>query len=575
MGGNGDFYGNELMKIQHKTFAAKLSTLALFLTTVFSGAAYAAGQYSELGSNWERITSVPSDAYIDQYDEIETSDNGAIVYSMIGPNIYRSSNFGATWADVTNQYVPGDSSVRTMRVSSDGSVIAIVEYHGYIWVSRDSGSNWVKNTDPLGTGLPVSAGTLMGWNYWYSVSISGTGQRIVVGNLQGNAVFISDDFGSRFSKVAIPSLYNAEDISMSVDGRVILLADTFNTQVHISRNYGATFTKVSSLAASAWLTVAVSGDGKYLLAGSYSGGGVWISRDAGVSWTQSTVNSGSVPDIYRSTISDDGSRIVIMNYSNPPLISNDFGATFTERNTIAPSSTLWLSVASSSDGSTIYMAGDAGLYTSTRTLADYGTVTLLLSECMSDSSTATSVRAASVILLSDTASALAQGDGSTYKYYSETDTALWGADYTYGSTQNPTTCGYRDLNGTVVLSRGRFIATNNPGVLSETNTNTSDFLQYIGNTETASAYSGIACGNMGAPHAASVTTSCTTSIQGNYKLLTYATPVQVRTSGVKNGALGQASGKIYTFVKVLKSVIATAPVGTSWVATETFTVTSS
>jgi hypothetical protein len=100
-------------------------------------------------------------------------------------------------------------------------------------------------------------------------------------------------------------------------------------------------------------------------------------------------------------------------------------------------------------------------------------------------------------------------------------------------------------------------------------------LQYIGNTETASAYSGSACGNIGAPHAASVTTSCTTAIQANYKLLTYATPVQVRTSGVKSGALGQPSGKIYTFVKVLKSVIATAPVGTSWVATETFTVTSS
>jgi hypothetical protein len=572
------------MKIQHKSFVAKVSAAALFLTAVISGPA-SAGQYSEPGSNWERITSAPSDTYVESYDGIETSDHGAIVYSMIGPNIYRSGNYGATWADVTNQYVPSsDSSFRTMRVSSDGSVIAIVENRGFIWISRDSGAHWVKNTDPLGTGLPVYASSVMGWSYWYSASVSGTGQRIVVGSSEYGDVFISDDYGNRFSKVRVAGLYIPEDISMSVDGSVILLADTMNTQVFISRNYGATFTKVSSLGASAWFTVAVSGDGKYFLAASYSSDGVWISRDAGVSWTQSTLNSGSVPGIYRSTISDDGSRIVAMNYSSPPLISNDFGATFTERNTIAPSSTLWFSVASSSDGSTIYIAGDAGLYTSTRTLADYGTVTLLLIDCASDSSTATSVRAASVILVSDTASALVQGDGSTYKYYSETDTALWGADYTYGSTQNKTTCGYRDLNGTVVLSRGRFIASNNPATLSETSSSVNDFLQYIGNSVEEEvdprfgptwSYLGLPCGNMGVPHAANVTTSCTTAIQADYSLLTHTTPVEVRTSSVKTGVLGQPSGKIYTFVKVLKSAIAAAPVGTSWVATETFTVTTS
>ena len=214
------------------------------------------------------------------------------------------------------------------------------------------------------------------------------------------------------------------------------------------------------------------------------------------------------------------------------------------------------------------------------TKASSGTVTLMDTDnydpCYGDdTATVTSVKAASVILLSDTASAAANGDGATYKYFSETDTALWGADYNYGSTQDQVTCAYRDMNGTVTLSRGRFFASVSPATLSETNTNTTDFLQYIGNTETASAYSGLACGNMGVTHATNVTTSCTTAIQGNYKLLTYATPVQVRTSNVKVGVLGATTGKIYIFVKVLKSAIAAAPVGTSWVATETFTVTSS
>jgi hypothetical protein len=72
-----------------------------------------------------------------------------------------------------------------------------------------------------------------------------------------------------------------------------------------------------------------------------------------------------------------------------------------------------------------------------------------------------------------------------------------------------------------------------------------------------------------------VTTSCTTAIQADYTLLTYATPIQIRDSYVKVGVLGQQSGNIYTFVKVVNSIISKAPIANKWVATETYTVTSS
>jgi hypothetical protein len=184
------------------------------------------------------------------------------------------------------------------------------------------------------------------------------------------------------------------------------------------------------------------------------------------------------------------------------------------------------------------------------------------------------VQASSVVLLTDTASAIANSETSTYIYFSETDTALWGGTYDYGSTQNAQSCAYRDMNGTVTLTRGRFMASTNSAILSETTTNTTDFIQYIGNTETATTYSGLACGAINQPHAASVTTSCTTAIQANYQQLTYLNSIQIRDSNVKKGVLGQASGKIYTHVKVKKSAIAGAASGTTWVATETFTVTS-
>jgi hypothetical protein len=228
------------------------------------------------------------------------------------------------------------------------------------------------------------------------------------------------------------------------------------------------------------------------------------------------------------------------------------------------------------------MAGNNGLYTSVINelliTSNYGMVTLKLDTCLSDTSTPTSVMAASVILLTDTASAIANSETSTYVYFSETDTALWGANYNYGSTQNAQTCGYRDMNGTVTLTRGRFMASTNSAVLSETTTNQTDFIQYIGNTETASVYSGLPCGNMNASprNTSNVTTSCTTAIRANYALLTYSSPVLVRTgSTVKKGVLGQTAGTIYTHVRVKKSAISGAPTGTTWVAVETFTVTSS
>jgi hypothetical protein len=185
--------------------------------------------------------------------------------------------------------------------------------------------------------------------------------------------------------------------------------------------------------------------------------------------------------------------------------------------------------------------------------------------------------AASVILLTDTTSAKVNSEDTTYIYFSETDTALWGADWDYGSTQDANTCAYRNMSGTVSLTRGRFMASYNSVILSETTTNQTDFIQYIGNIESSGSYSGLPCGAINQPHAANVTAagSCTTAIQNGSSQLTYLNSVTVRSgSTVKKGTLGAAAGTIYTHVKVLKSAIATAATGTTWVATETFTVTS-
>jgi hypothetical protein len=312
------------------------------------------------------------------------------------------------------------------------------------------------------------------------------------------------------------------------------------------------------------------------------GDNIWVSHDAGSTWSESIIDVSAANKSWgRITVSYDGMIMGLTRYGYK-LITSDTGGDSWEVKPKSPSQ-MWRGITSSRDGRVIYAAaildhGSGGVYLSVPTYiyTDYGMVTLLLDPCW-DSYNFTSVQAASVVLIPDTASAIAQGDDSTYAYFSETDTALWGADYNYGSVQDQNTCLENPMNGTVTLSRGRFMSSTNSVALSETSTNTTDFLQYIGNVETASVYSGLPCGNMNASprNTTNVTTSCTTAIQADYTLLTYATPVQIRDSSVKVGVLGQQTGKIYTFVKVLKSAILGAPIANKWVATETFTVTSS
>jgi hypothetical protein len=568
------------MKIQQKSFAAKLSAFALFLTTLFSGPAYAV-QYSEYGQNWSQILTLSFDASsfrdgMNGYGAVATSNDGKIVYSLVPTGIYRSNDYGSTWSNIKNQYVPIGSSIRSMDVSSDGSIIVIAESGGYVWRSTNFGNSWAK--------MPQIGNFAVTWQ---AVSVSGTGQRIILFN--GQDRYISSNTGASFTKITDANYGSVGSMSASDDGSVILLVDTNNfnpcdSGVYISKNSGTTFSQITSNlptscgSGSSVSSVAVSGDASTLVASSY--GKTLVSQNAGASWNQSTLPAGASGG-NSLAISNDGSRMAMMRSSNSPLTSVDFGATFKASDTFAGASSNWLSIVSNWSGERLYMAGDNGLYTSVinelLVTSNYGTVTLLLDTCLSDTSTSTSVMAASVILLTDTASAIANSETSTYVYFSETDTALWGANYSYGSTQNAQTCGYRDMNGTVTLTRGRFMASSNSAVLSETTTNQTDFIQYIGNTETASVYSGLPCGNLNASprNTSNVTTSCTTAIQANYQQLTYLNSIQVRDSSVKTGVLGQPSGKIYTHVKVKKSAIAGAANGTTWVAVETFTVTSS
>jgi hypothetical protein len=206
---------------------------------------------------------------------------------------------------------------------------------------------------------------------------------------------------------------------------------------------------------------------------------------------------------------------------------------------------------------------------------DAGTVTLLLPECGDFNGSLTSLAATSVRLEVDTMTAAANSDGGTYYYFTETDTALWGASYNYGQSRD-VGCEYSNLSGSVIISRGRFISSS--AAYSETTTNTTDFIQYVGNTKLAYGnggnYKGSSCGNLTSAHSANVTQSCSAGILANYDQLSQRGMVDWRDQSQTYGSQGVQSGNAYVVVKIKKSAISGAPGGTTFVATETFTLTS-
>jgi hypothetical protein len=220
-------------------------------------------------------------------------------------------------------------------------------------------------------------------------------------------------------------------------------------------------------------------------------------------------------------------------------------------------------------------AGTPTTVTSTGT-ATGSSVSLGLPSCSANSAYDTSVSARSVVLMSDTASAAANSDGSTYIYFTETDTALWGAVYDYGSIQDQATCAYSAMTGTATITRGRFLSSS--AAFSETTTNTTDFIEYVGNTKitgvNSGAYKGSACGNLTIAHTGSVTVSCSTGILADYSQLTQSGSVAWRDGSQLNGVLGNASSQAFVVVKVRKAAITGAPGSSTFASVETYTVTS-
>ena len=239
------------------------------------------------------------------------SGNGATMYVCIqintsGGSIYKSTNYGVSWTQVTN--APSNLGFFNLSVSSDGNSI--------LCASATTGATTLMLSTNGGTSfanIASNSGMNVTNNYWKSFAISPDGSKII-GCGRSGGVFHSSDGGASWTNTfttlgstvgqslvsntgkavlttvgqnagaplsvyvydgttwtGITSTYIPVDktliCSASDDLSVILVSQcksTNNGYLYISRDGGATFQELTAFGSSFYQAVGVSGDGKYI-----------------------------------------------------------------------------------------------------------------------------------------------------------------------------------------------------------------------------------------------------------------------------------------------------------------------
>jgi photosystem II stability/assembly factor-like uncharacterized protein len=145
----------------------------------------------------------------------------------VSGNIYKSSDYGATWTDATPSGTGSNLFYTDITTSSDGSVIAASASGpgAGIIISTNSGTTWTRAT------LSPDPGS------WSGIASNGDGTRIIASS-SGKDLYLSTDFGTSWQNqtpIGIGHNLGWSVVSISTDGtRFIGLVN--NGSVYISNS---------------------------------------------------------------------------------------------------------------------------------------------------------------------------------------------------------------------------------------------------------------------------------------------------------------------------------------------------
>lgn len=294
--------------------------------------------------------------------------------------IYVTSDQGLNWTltDLATNYwrsVSSDSSGNNLLATGSGT---------QIFTSHDAGLTW--NT--------ISTGLVPASYYWYDVEASSDG-KYMYANRDNSALFKSSDYGATWSNTNAPGFYadGNTSIATSSNGATVITASNFDyygcfylqdnskcsARLLKSNDYGQNWTTVDFPEVIYYNSLSISNDGQTQVANAvlynfdtevaqYK---IYVSRDSGQTWIerfeQSVEDMGNA-ELYNSSISGDGQKIIASTARNFYYISTDYGVEW-ER-LVFPEALGYFQTsyrnnfAITSDGSKIYALTDNGLFLS-------------------------------------------------------------------------------------------------------------------------------------------------------------------------------------------------------------------
>ncbi len=205
--------------------------------------------------------------------------------------LYKSSNYGASWAQVTSL----SKSWMSIVLSGDGKYcLACDSTNNYILTNFDTASPTVL-TKTIFTNM---AGVFLGSN-----AISSTGQYMIQLNPFGSTdvgIIISSNYGSTFTKISALDTIGITGTNNTYLNSVAMTPDGSNVYITVNTNGlfkstnlwsgSPSFTRITSAVFlnNDYVSVRVSSDGTYVML--ILSGYVYYSKNSGVTWTQNFYN---------------------------------------------------------------------------------------------------------------------------------------------------------------------------------------------------------------------------------------------------------------------------------------------
>lgn len=203
-----------------------------------------------------------------------------------GRYIYKSTDYGSTWSEITT---PGSTNWHSIQCNSTGSIVLATETNG-IHRSTDGGTTWT-NIAPFGN------------TAWGPCCISENGRIVVVGLTNGGNLYRTPDAGvTAMTSTGVAGAWTG--ISCSSDGSVMFASSTTATTIcALSTNGGANWTTLvhpsgDAVNKTGYRRTACSLNGTKLAVtdgvSSVTGGYVWVSQNGGTTWAQEASNNTNV-----------------------------------------------------------------------------------------------------------------------------------------------------------------------------------------------------------------------------------------------------------------------------------------